>query len=832
MRFIMKKQDNIDVSRRGFLKKSSLSLAAGAGFSTGTTGVVGALASTSAKAAEMNAVLTAAHWGPLAVVVENGKVVKSDSAIDISVPNELQHVVADQVHGEARVKYPMVRKGYLEGNKDTTLRGRDEWVRVSWEKAFELVHGGIKSARDTHGATSIFAGSYGWYSSGSLHAARTLLHRYMNLTGGFVGVKGDYSTGAAQVIMPHVLGTIEVYEQQTSWEVLLESSDIIVLWSANPLTTLRNAWTSTDQQGIEYFKKFKETGKRIICITPERNESAQYLNAEWIPVNTGTDVALMLGIAHTLVSEDKHDKAFLKKYTTGYDKFEEYLLGKSDNQPKDAEWAAKICGVSAEKIKQLTADFSSKRTMLMGGWGMQRQRHGEQTHWMLVTLASMLGQIGLPGGGFGLSYHYANGGVPTATGGIVGAISANAGGDVGEKTWLDDTSKASFPLARISDALLNPGKTIQYNGTEITYPDIKVIYWAGGNPLVHHQDTNTMVKAWQTPDLIVVNECYWTPTARMADILLPATTSYERNDLTMSGDYSMMNIFPMKQVVEPQFEAKSDYDIFAELSKRAGVEDKFTEGKSEMDWLKGFYQSAFDAARKNRVIMPNFDKFWTENKPVTFKVSDKAKKWVRYEEFRNDPLLNPLGTPSGKIEIFSDVVAKMNYDDCKGHPTWMEPEEYAGNVTAEAPLALVTPHPYYRLHSQLAHTSLRSKYTVKGREPVLIHKDDAAARGIADGDIVRVFNARGQILAGAVVTDGIIKGTVAIHEGAWYDPADAGQSEKPLCKFGCPNVLTRDEGTSKLAQGNSPNTAIVQVEKFTSEAPEVTVFKEPKYTEA
>lgn len=251
-----------------------------------------------------------------------------------------------------------------------------------------------------------------------------------------------------------------------------------------------------------------------------------------------------------------------------------------------------------------------------------------------------------------------------------------------------------------------------------------------------------------------------------------------------------------------------------------------------MDWLKGFYQSAFDAARKNRVIMPNFDKFWAENKPITFKVSDKAKKWVRYEEFRNDPLLNPLGTPSGKIEIFSDVIAKMNYDDCQGYPSWMEPEEYAGNATAEAPLALVTPHPYYRLHSQLAHTSLRNKYTVKDREPMLIHKDDAAARGIADGDIVRVFNTRGQILAGAVVTEGIIKGTVAIHEGAWYDPADADQSEKPLCKFGCPNVLTRDEGTSKLAQGNSPNTAIVQVEKFTGQAPEVTVFKEPKYTKA
>ncbi|MDU8924083.1 trimethylamine-N-oxide reductase TorA [Pasteurellaceae bacterium LIM206] len=817
--------DKINSSRRDFLKNSSLGVA-GVSLATGSAT---SLISPAVQAETVSkTVVTAAHWGPLGVIVENGKAVKSGPAIVPAVENELQSVVPEQLYSETRVKYPMVRKGYLQGNTDTSLRGRDEWVRVSWEQALDLVAKDIKRVRDNYGAGGIFAGSYGWYSSGALHACKTLLQRYMNVTGGFVGTKGDYSTGAAQVIMPHVLGTIEVYEQQTSWEVLLESADIIVLWSANPLTTMRIAWTSSDQKGIEYFKKFKETGKRIICIDPVRSESCQYLEAEWIPVNTATDVPLMLGIAYTLVSEDKHDKDFLKRYTTGYDKFEPYLLGKSDGVPKTAEWASKICGVPAETIRKLAHDFSGRRTMLMGGWGMQRQRHGEQSHWMMVTLAAMLGQIGLPGGGFGLSYHYSNGGVPSAKGGILGSITSNPSTAAGAKTWLDDTSKMSFPLARLTDALLHPGKTIQYNGTEITYPEIKLIYWAGGNPYSHHQDTNLMVKAWRKPETIIVNEVNWTATARMADIVLPTTTSYERNDLTMSGDYSMMNIYPMKQVVEPQFEAKNDYDIFTELAKRAGVEEAFTEGKTEMDWLNEFYQTAFTAARNSRVVMPKFEQFWQENKPLTFNATEKAKKWVRYEDFRNDPLLNPLGTPSGKIEIYSETIAKMNYDDCKGHPSWMEPEEYAGNTTAELPLALVTPHPYYRLHSQLAHTSLRKKYAVNDREPVLIHPDDAKVRSIADGDIVRIFNDRGQVLAGAVVTDGIIKGTVALHEGAWYDPWNPGESDKPLCKNGCANVLTRDEGTSKLAQGNSPNTCIVQVEKYTGEVPEVTVFKQPK----
>ncbi|MBE2898518.1 trimethylamine-N-oxide reductase TorA [Pasteurellaceae bacterium 20609_3] len=819
-------------SRRTFLKKGSI---AGVGLASFGSLPASAWAEAGKSAVNTRTVVSAAHWGPLGIVVEDEKVVKSGPAIEAPVTNELQEVVPEQVHTKTRVKYPMVRKSYLEnpGKSDTSLRGRDEWVRVSWDKALELVHTQLQDVRKREGASGIFAGSYGWKSSGALHSCRTLLHRFMNVTGGFVGHKGDYSTGAAQIIMPHVLGTIEVYEQQTSWETILSDSEIVVLWSANPMTTLRIAWTSTDQQGIAYYKKLKESGKRVICIDPVRSETCEYLGAEWIPLHTATDVPLMLGMAHTLIVENKLDKDFLKHYTKGYDKFEPYVLGQEDGVVKDAAWASQICGVPAETIRQLALDFASHRTMLMAGWGMQRQQHGEQAHWMLVTLASMLGQIGLPGGGFGLSYHYSNGGVPTTTGGKISAISANTGSarNTSDMSWKAKVSGLSFPLARIADVLLNPGEKIDFNGATVTYPDIKFIYWTGGNPFVHHQDTNKLVKAWQRPETIVVNEIYWTPTARMADIVLPVTTSYERNDLTMSGDYSNLNIFPMKKVVEPQFEARNDYDVFAQLAKMAGVEEQFTEGKSEMDWLREFYQTAFDSARQNRVVIPRFDDFWEENKPLTFKAKDKAKQWVRYGDFRKDPLLNPLGTPSGKIEIYSDVVAKMNYDDCKGHAMWFVPEEYAGNVTDEAPLALITPHPYYRLHSQLCFSEhLRGHYTVQGREPIVIHPDDAKARGINDGDVVRVFNKRGQVLAGAVVSDGVIKGTVCLHEGAWFDPAEL--NGEPICKFGNPNVLTIDKGSSKLAQATAPNTAIVQVEKFTGTLPPVTVFDEPQYKTA
>ncbi|WHP46543.1 molybdopterin guanine dinucleotide-containing S/N-oxide reductase [Mannheimia bovis] len=763
-----------------------------------------------------NTITTAAHWGALNVTLENGRVVKSEGSLAKNHQNELQDVVADQLYSPVRVKYPMVRKGYLEGNKDTTLRGRDEWVRVSWDKAFELVSNEIQRVRQQYGSESIFGGSYGWYSCGSLHASRTLLQRYLNVTGGFINSKGDYSTGAVQVIMPYVLGNIEVYAQQTSWHTIVENTELLVIWSSNPLNTLRIAWTSAEPEGIDYLAKIKASGKRVICIDPVKSETCQFLEAEWLPINTGTDVALILGIAHTLISENKHDHDFLAKYTVGFEQFADYVLGKTDNQAKTAEWASKICGIDVETIKELAHAFIANRTMLMSGWGLQRLQHGEQSHWALVTLAAMLGQIGLPGGGFGLNYRYSTNGLNANSGIRLGAINAGK----------PNLNMPFFPVARIADALLNPNQTYDYNGQTLVYPDVKLVYWAGGNPFAHHPDTNYLVKAWHQPETVIVNECYWTPTARMADIVLPATTSYERNDLTVAGDYVMKHIIPMKQVVPPQFEAKNDYDIFAELAKRAGKEQEFTEGKREMDWLKEFYQIAYDAAEKINTPFPTFDEFWTENKVLSFETENQNNTFVRYQDYRNDPIKHKLATPSGKIEIFSETVANMNYDDCKGYPTWFEHQEYSGKTNEVEPLALVTPHIKYRLHSQLAYSSLRQYYEVNGREPVLIHTQDAAERGITSGDIVRIFNKRGQVLAGAVVTDGIIKGTVALYEGGWYDPQDLSQPST-LCLNGNPNVLTKNDGSSKLGQGNAPNTTTVQVEKFELEAPEVAVFNPP-----
>jgi len=771
--------------------------------------------------------LSGSHWGIFNATVKDGRWVSVTPWKGDLFPNRQIEGVMDSVYSPTRIKYPMVRRAYLEKGPgaDVASRGNGDFVRVSWDKALDLVVKELKRIETTYGPAGTYAGSYGWKSSGKLHNCQSLLRRMMNLKGGFVNSTGDYSTAASQIIMPHVMGTLEVYEQQTSWDVVAKDTETLVFWGADPINTNQIGWTVPDHNCYAGMKAYKDTGKTVICIDPIKTATVDYYGAEWIPIRPQTDVAMMLGMAHTLYSEKLHNTEFLETYAVGFNKFLPYLMGEKDGMPKTAEWAAEICEVPADQIKSLARRFAKSRTMLASGWSVQRQHHGEQTHWMLVTLACMLGQIGLPGGGFGLSYHYAGGGTPSANSPAVPGIT-DGGKAVEGAAWLTKAGAATIPVARVVDMLENPGGEFDFNGKRDKYPDVKMAYWVGGNPFVHHQNRNRMVKAWQKLETVVVHDFQWTPTARFADIVLPATTSYERNDLEQVGDYASQGIVAMKKIVDPLFEARNDFDIFAEISERLGKGKEFTEGKSEMDWIKGFYSAAVKQADAKKIKILDFDTFWKEGY-VGFETTESAKNFVRYADFRDDPLLEPLGTPSGKIEIYSKNIEKMKYADCPPHPTWMEPVERTGGSTTKFPLHISTAHPKDRLHSQLCGTKLRENYAVAGREPCMINDKDAAARGIKSGDIVRVFNDRGQVLAGAIVSDGIRSGVIRLNEGGWYDPVDGGKAGS-LDAYGDVNCLTVDIGTSSLGQGNCGHTAVADVEKFTGTLPEVSVFKAPK----
>jgi biotin/methionine sulfoxide reductase len=511
------------------------------------------------------------------------------------------------------------------------------------------------------------------------------------------------------------------------------------------------------------------------------------------------------------------DSDFLTRCTEGYEVFATYLSGESDGVAKSAEWAAAICGIEAEKIRELARLFHENTTMLMSGWGMQRQQYGEQKHWMLVTLAAMLGQIGTPGGGFGLSYHFANGGNPTRRAAVLASMQGSVQGGV------DAVDK--IPVARIVEALENPGGAYQHNGMDRHFPDIRFIWWAGGANFTHHQDTNRLIRAWQKPELVVISECYWTAAAKHADIVLPATTSFERNDLTMTGDYSNQHLVPMKQVVAPQDEARDDLAIFADLSERweEGGRERFTEGKTDLQWLETFYEIAGQRGASQGVTLPPFAKFWEANQLIEMPESEQSARFIRFADFRRDPQANPLKTDSGKIEIYSKRIAGYGYADCPPHPMWLAPVEWHGNAES-GQLQVLSAHPAHRLHSQLSYSELRERYAVAGREPITLHPQDAQARGIVAGDVVRVWNGRGQVLAGAVVTEGIRPGVICIHEGGWpdLDPAAGG-----ICKNGAVNVLTRDLPTSRLGNGCAGNTALAWVEKYTGPALTLTAFDPP-----
>ena len=781
----------------------------------------------SAQAAVNGEVLTGSHWGAFHAKVEDGSWVGVRAWEEDPHPSRMIEGVMDSVYSASRIKYPMVRKAYLDGGPGANPggRGSEEFVRISWDKALDLVVGELKRVSDTYGPTGIFGGSYGWKSSGKLHNCQSLLRRSLNvgLEGKFVNSSGDYSTGASQIVMPHVVGTLEVYEQQTVWPVVIESTDVLVFWGANPIITNQIGWTVADHDSYPYFEEFKKTGKKVIVIDPVRTDTVKFFDAEWIPIRPHTDVAMMLGVAHTLYTESLHDVDFLDEYTAGFEKFLPYLTGESDGVAKTAEWASEICEVSAVQIKELARLFAGNRTMLSSGWSIQRQHHGEQSHWMLVTLASMLGQIGLPGGGFGLSYHYANGGSPTANSIVLPGIT-DGGAAVEGAAWLTQAGAASIPVSRITEMLNNPGRDFDFNGTRAKFPDVKMVYWTGGNPFAHHQNRNEMIKAWQKLETVVVQDSQWTATARFADIILPATTSYERNDIENIGDYSLKAILAMKKVIEPVFEARSDFDIFAEIASRLGAEDAFTEGKDEMSWLEGFYTEAAKQGPGKGIDVPDFDSFW-EKGVLVFNVPESSKQFVRYGDYRDDPLLEPLGTPTGKIEIFSRNIEKMGYDDCGPHPMWMEPFERLGGA-GNYPLHVVASHPKDRLHSQLCGTKLRDLYSVAGREPCMINSEDAKARGINDGDVVRIFNDRGQILAGAIVSDDIRRSVISIAEGGWYDPVNGGKLGS-LDAYGDVNCLSSSVGTSKLAQGNCGHTILADIEKFTGDLPKVDVFVAP-----
>ena len=761
---------------------------------------------------------TATHWGAYLPELENGRLVKMRGVEFDPDPSRISEGWVDAYDHPVRIGQPAIRRSFYENGlrADSTGRGREPFVAVSWETAEKIVADSLQNIKSEHGNEAIYAGSYGWASAGKFHHAPSQLHRFLNLFGGFTHSVNTYSFASAEVILPHVMGNFFILlVNATAWPNIIENTDLFVAFGGLPLKNTQVEFGGHARHVQKnYTQQAADAGVKFVSISPIRDDSRSELNADWLSIIPNTDVALMLGIAHTLLEDGLHDLEFLNQYCVGFERFEAYLRGDTDRQPKTAKWAASICGIPEDEIRSLAKKMANKRTLLTVSWSLTRQEHGEHAYWMAITLAAMLGQIGLPGGGVGFGYSSTNG----------------VGNHVGRLRWENlPTGKnplwmTSFiPVARISDMLHNPGSEFHYNGTSHTYPKVELIYWAGGNPFHHHQDLNRLIDGWRKPKCTIIHDFFWTAAARYSDIVLPAATTLERSDVS-SSPRDCYAVY-MDQVLPKFGDCKTDYDIFAGIARQLGFEAQFTEGRTEGEWIQEMFERTRARSLEEGTPFPTYEEFLQKGH---MRAQAPEKPGILLEPYRLDPERFPLKTPSGKIEIFSQTIDSYQYEDCPGHPTWMPPSEWLGKENIDADMVhMISNQPAPRLHSQLDHGAHSQAYKVDQREPVRINAADARKRHINHGDTVKVYNARGQFLATAQIDDNLRTGVIQIATGAWLDPADP-QADQVVCKHGNPNVVTHDRGTSSLAQGPAAMSCLVKIEKFTESPPQVTAYEPPQ----
>lgn len=729
------------------------------------------------------------HWGAFVADLSDGRLIAASPWPGSGADADMIGALPDLVYSDKRVDRPHVREGWLRDRtrSDGATRGHDRMVPIGWDQALDLVAGELLRIRDEHGHPSLFAGSYGWSSAGRFHHARSQVRRFFGTFGGFTDQTGNYSWGAAQIILQHVLGGHEaVSGAATSWDSIAGNTDTLVAFGGlNPKNWRVTSGGAGYHHMPRHIDRARQGGTRFVVISPVADDIPPGIEADWIAPRPGSDTAIMLGLCHDMLRRNRADRDFLDRYCHGSDTLVSYLRGTDDGLEKSLAWAAGIADVPVEALAALSDRIATGRVMLTASWSLQRAHHGEQTHWALIALAAMLGQIGLPGGGFTFGYGSLNAVGQGARKGLVPGLPIP-----------DNPAGMAIPVARLADMLENPGKTIAFNGGQVTYPDAKLVYWAGGNPFHHAQDLFRLERLWARPETIVVHEQFWTATARRADLVLPATTSLERSDI--GGSSRDPHVFFMPKLIDPVGQARNDFDIFCDIAELAGCADAFKQGRNETAWLRHLWHTTEEKATAQGITAPDFEALRQMN---VWRVPPPEKPEIYLEAFRQDPVVNPLTTPSGKIELGSHRIASFGYADMPGHPAWMAPAEWLGNAPENA-LALLTRQPQKFLHSQLGQTSLATAPTIS------VHPGEMAVRRLSDGDLVSVASPRGACLARIRSSQTCRPGVAIMETGPWFEGGLSG-----VDRGGNPNAVTLDIATSTLSQATAAQTCLVTIER-------------------
>lgn len=546
--------------------------------------------------------LTVMHWGTWQVQARDGNIEAVTPVPWDKNPSPIGQSLPDAVTSKTRIRRPAVRAGYLQnGPASREGRGKEPFVEVSWEVALDLLARELNSVKARCGNEAIFGGSYGWASAGRFHHAQSQLHRFLKCFGGYTASTNTYSSAAGERILPHILGPLSpLHRQHTHFSELARECQLFVAFGGLPLRNAQvNGGGANDHMLKYWLEKMQEQGTRFINISPVRNDLSAVESAEWLAVRPGTDTALLLALCYVLITESLYDSAFVASHTVGFAPYRAYLMGERDGVAKTPEWAAAITGIEAQRIAALAREMASLRTMVNISWSIQRARQGEQAYWATVALTALLGQIGTPGGGLGFGYACTN---------LAGAARKAFSGP--RLPAGDNAVNSVIPVARLSDMLLHPGEAYEFDGQHLRYPDIRLVYWAGGNAFHHHQDLNRLCEAWRRPETVVVHEQFWTAQAKFSDIVLPATTSLEREDIGSGGHDGFM--IAMSAQIPPVGEARDDYAIFCDLAERLGFAERFSEGRDAGQWLRQIYEASRPRAQEEGIALPSFDAFWQQ----------------------------------------------------------------------------------------------------------------------------------------------------------------------------------------------------------------------------
>ena len=677
--------------------------------------------------------------------------------------------------GPDRLRYPMKRVGE---------RGEGKFQRISWEEATDLIAREWVRIRDTYGPGSRYV-NYATGISAAISGS-SLAKRLLKLDGGYLGYYNSYSTACIRKATDLMYGTCETGNSLVDWL----NSNLIILWGHNP------AETKFDSQTMYYLRRARKKGIPIIVVDPRRNDTAEQLGAEWVPLRPATDAALQDAMAYVIVEEGLQDQDFLDRCCLGFDKAHmpegvdpsecvlSYLTGEKDGVAKTPEWAQAITGVPAETIRSLAIRYATARpAALVQGFGAQRHAYGEQGARGGILLACMTGNVGVSGGW------------------------ASGSGLCTQHPWVDmpdvpNPYPMEIPTYLWTEAVVRGHELTELDGVtggEQLQSDIKMILNLAGNCLINqHGDINRTAEILRDTskcEFIVCSDLFMTASAKFADVLLPGVSMFEGENITQPWQYGDFVGFN-NQVIEPLYEGRFEYDWLSEVAEKIGLGPQFTEGRTLGQWLEWCYEDL----RRKEPELPDYETFkkagiWRyQNTPVRIAFADQ----------RRDIDHHPFPTPSGKVELFSPKIWQTRFRDfMPAIPRYVDPPEGPNDPLREQyPLQLIGWHTKRRCHS--IHDNNQAMHAIDP-QALWMHPKDAQARGITEGQQVLIWNDRGRVQIGAHLTDRIMPGVVALSQGAWYAPDENGTDHG-----GCINVLTSLRPTP-YARGNGQHTNLVEV---------------------